>query len=225
MAGPSAHSRLGVIKDGVLEFGWSNAAASDLVWELCGLSIVSVEPQSSRMSGDPAFELSAGRWLEIFSGSRPGPVVTEAARLHVRQLALRPVASARATIATPTPKWGPRVKAPIGPRYLPVALPTGSLAQPRSPGGSRLLKLRRCRSRTGMYPPTPVGARVKPLTRAWICPASCSPRRPILRRRRPDVCSPFVCCCHGGCRRMSACAYTRERGEVPSVRCGWIRPS
>ncbi len=56
-----------VIKDGVLEFGWSNAAASDLVWELCGLSIVSVEPQSSRMSGDPAFELSDGRWLEIFS--------------------------------------------------------------------------------------------------------------------------------------------------------------
>lgn len=56
-----------VLKAGVLEFGWSGADAPDLIWELCGLSIVSVAPQSSRMSGDPAFELSDGRWLEIFS--------------------------------------------------------------------------------------------------------------------------------------------------------------
>jgi hypothetical protein len=56
-----------IIKDGVLKFGWSNREASDLVWDLCGLSIVDVVPQSSRMSGDPAFELSDGRWLEIFS--------------------------------------------------------------------------------------------------------------------------------------------------------------
>ncbi len=63
----SSPSAWRVIKGGVLEFGWSNGEASDLVWELRGLSIVSVAPQSSRMSGDPAFELSDGRWLEIFS--------------------------------------------------------------------------------------------------------------------------------------------------------------
>jgi hypothetical protein len=63
----SSPSAWRVIKGGVLEFGWSNADASDLVWDLCGLSIVSVAPQSSVMSGDPAFELSDGRWVEIFS--------------------------------------------------------------------------------------------------------------------------------------------------------------
>jgi len=62
--------------------------------------------------------------------------------------------------------------------YLPVALPTGSLAQAPSSGGSRRLQLRRCRSRTGMYPSTPVGARVKPLTRAWICPDLVLPSAP-----------------------------------------------
>lgn len=56
-----------VLRDGVLEFGWSSTEASDSIWELCGLSILSVAPQSPRMSGDPAFELSDGRWLEIFS--------------------------------------------------------------------------------------------------------------------------------------------------------------
>ena len=56
-----------VLKSGVLEFGWSSAEASHLVWELCGLSIISVAPQSALMGGDPAFELSDGRWLEIFS--------------------------------------------------------------------------------------------------------------------------------------------------------------
>ena len=63
----SSPSAWRVIKDGVLEFGWSNVSASDLVWDLCGLSIISVAPQSSAMSGDPAFGLSDGRWLEIFS--------------------------------------------------------------------------------------------------------------------------------------------------------------
>jgi hypothetical protein len=62
-----------VLKGGVLEFGWSGAEASDSIWELCGLSIVSVAPQSSRMSGDPAFELSDGRWLEIFSDHAVDP--------------------------------------------------------------------------------------------------------------------------------------------------------
>ena len=64
-----------VLKAGVLEFGWTNAEASDSIWELCGLSIVSVAPQSPRMSGDPAFELSDGRWLEIFSDHAVDPWV------------------------------------------------------------------------------------------------------------------------------------------------------
>lgn len=79
-----------VLKGGVLEFGWSGAEASDSIWELCGLSIVSVAPQSSRMSGDPAFELSDGRWLENLLGSRCGPLVVAAALHDVRRLAVRP---------------------------------------------------------------------------------------------------------------------------------------
>ena len=69
----SSPSAWRVIKDGVLEFGWSNPGASDLVWDLYGLSIVSVAPQSSVMGGDPAFELSDGRWLEIFSDHAVDP--------------------------------------------------------------------------------------------------------------------------------------------------------
>jgi hypothetical protein len=69
----SSPSAWRVIKGGVLEIGWSHADASDLVWDLCGLSIVSVAPQSSVMRGDPAFELSDGRWLEIFSDHAVDP--------------------------------------------------------------------------------------------------------------------------------------------------------
>ena len=56
-----------VTRAGVLEFGWSGKEASDRIWDLCGLSIVSVTSQSPLMRGDPAFELSSGQWLEIFS--------------------------------------------------------------------------------------------------------------------------------------------------------------
>ena len=56
--GFSSPSAWRVIRNGVLEFGWSDADAADLVWEF--LSIVSVEAQSPRMGGDPAFELSDG---------------------------------------------------------------------------------------------------------------------------------------------------------------------
>ena len=56
-----------VVRDGALEIGWNMDEAPDLVWELLGLSIVSVAPQSPRMGGDPAFELSDGSWVEIFS--------------------------------------------------------------------------------------------------------------------------------------------------------------
>jgi hypothetical protein len=56
-----------VTRGGVLEFGWSGKEAADRIWDLCGLSIVSVAAQSPLMRGDPAFELSSGQWLEIFS--------------------------------------------------------------------------------------------------------------------------------------------------------------
>jgi hypothetical protein len=51
----------------------SSANAADSVWDLCGLSIVAVAPQSLRLRGDPAFELSDGRWLEIFSDQAVDP--------------------------------------------------------------------------------------------------------------------------------------------------------
>ncbi|HEX9056571.1 MAG TPA: hypothetical protein VF818_03480 [Ktedonobacterales bacterium] len=56
-----------VIKGGLLDFGWSSENAPELVRGLVGLSIVSVASQSPLMRGDPAFELSDGQWLEIFS--------------------------------------------------------------------------------------------------------------------------------------------------------------
>jgi hypothetical protein len=43
------------------------------VWDLVGLSIVSVALRSSLMTGDPAFELSDGRWLEVFSDHAVDP--------------------------------------------------------------------------------------------------------------------------------------------------------
>ena len=69
----SSPSAWRVIKGGVLDFGWSSADAPDLVWDLVGLSIVSVASQSPVMRGDPAFELSDGRWLEIFSDHAVDP--------------------------------------------------------------------------------------------------------------------------------------------------------
>lgn len=69
----SSPSAWRVVKEGVLEFGWSEVKAPDLVWDLCGLAIISVAPQSPAMSGDPAFELSDGRWLEIFSDNAIDP--------------------------------------------------------------------------------------------------------------------------------------------------------
>jgi hypothetical protein len=69
----SSPSSWRVIKGSVLEFGWSSVDAPRLVLELVGLSIVSVASQSPLMSGDPAFELSDGRWLEIFSDHAVDP--------------------------------------------------------------------------------------------------------------------------------------------------------
>jgi len=64
-----------VTRHGVLEFGWSDVGAPDQVWNLIGLSIVSVAPQSLRMQGDPALELSSGQWVEIFSDHAVDPWV------------------------------------------------------------------------------------------------------------------------------------------------------
>jgi len=62
-----------VVKAGVLDFGWGSVDAPHLVRGLVGLSIVSIAAQSPLMSGDPAFELSDGRWLEIFSDHAADP--------------------------------------------------------------------------------------------------------------------------------------------------------
>jgi hypothetical protein len=69
----SSPSAWRVLKGSVLEFGWSSVDAPNLVLDLVGLSIVSVTSQSPIMRGDPAFELSDGRWLEIFSDDAVDP--------------------------------------------------------------------------------------------------------------------------------------------------------
>ena len=53
--------------DGRLEFGWEAENVDELVQSLVGRSIIAVRPQSSLMADDPAFELSDGRWLEVFA--------------------------------------------------------------------------------------------------------------------------------------------------------------
>lgn len=69
----SSGSAWRVTMGGVLEFGWSDPMAADRIWDLCGQAIVSVAPQSSLMAGDPAFEISNGQWLEIFSDQPTDP--------------------------------------------------------------------------------------------------------------------------------------------------------
>jgi hypothetical protein len=46
--------------------GWTWPNASDLVWELCGLHLVTVTPQSSRTPVDPVLIFDNGRSLEVF---------------------------------------------------------------------------------------------------------------------------------------------------------------
>jgi hypothetical protein len=62
-----------VTRRGILVYGWSDPSAPDLIWDLCGKSIVSIAPQSQVMRGDPAFEFSSGEWLEIFSDDAVDP--------------------------------------------------------------------------------------------------------------------------------------------------------
>ncbi|NNM44390.1 hypothetical protein HJG52_00005 [Knoellia sp. DB2414S] len=54
-------------ENGVLLFGWSEKNVEEHIGRLVGNSIVSVEAQSRFLAGDPAFELSDGSWLEVFS--------------------------------------------------------------------------------------------------------------------------------------------------------------
>ena len=60
-------------REGRLVFGCDEHG--ERIESLVGLTILSVEPQSIRMGGDPAFKLSDGRWLEIFSSSFGDPWV------------------------------------------------------------------------------------------------------------------------------------------------------
>jgi hypothetical protein len=69
----SSGSAWRVTKGGVLAYGWSDPAAIDGVLDLCGKSIIAVAPQSALMAGDPAFELSDGAWLEVFSDQPTDP--------------------------------------------------------------------------------------------------------------------------------------------------------
>ena len=62
-----------IVQDGKLSFGWSQPEAADLVWDLCGQSILAVRAQSPLMPGDPAFELSGGEWLEVFADHSVDP--------------------------------------------------------------------------------------------------------------------------------------------------------
>ena len=61
--------------NGVLDFGWSDESAGTRITELVGLEVLDVEPQSPRMKGDPAFRLSGGRWIEMFSDHPVDPWV------------------------------------------------------------------------------------------------------------------------------------------------------
>ena len=64
-----------VVRDGVLLYAWSDPAADDRVWDLCGQQVLAVSAQSSAMPGDPRFELSTGELLEIFSDHAVDPWV------------------------------------------------------------------------------------------------------------------------------------------------------
>lgn len=50
-----------------LEFGAYTPDASDRVWDLIGLAVVEIAPQSPSSLVDPAFILSTGLILEVFS--------------------------------------------------------------------------------------------------------------------------------------------------------------
>jgi len=64
-----------VVENSKLVFGWSQPDAADLVWDLCGKSIVDVGTQSSLAPVDPVLHLSDGSAVEIFSDNATDPWV------------------------------------------------------------------------------------------------------------------------------------------------------
>lgn len=56
-----------VVANARLLYGWSQPDAGDLVWELCGQSIIDVGIQSPLAPVDPVLHLSGGGAIEIFS--------------------------------------------------------------------------------------------------------------------------------------------------------------
>ncbi len=62
-----------VVANSRLVYGWSHADAGDLVWDLCGQSIISLGVQSQLTPVDPVLHLSDGRAIEIFSENAVDP--------------------------------------------------------------------------------------------------------------------------------------------------------
>lgn len=58
-----------------LLYGWSQPNAGDLLWELCGQSIIDVGVQSPLAPVDPVLHLSGGDAIEIFSENATDPWV------------------------------------------------------------------------------------------------------------------------------------------------------
>lgn len=62
-----------IVADSRLVYGWVHPAVEDLVWDLCGQSIVKIGVQSSLAPVDPVLHLSSGGAIEIFSQSGIDP--------------------------------------------------------------------------------------------------------------------------------------------------------
>jgi hypothetical protein len=68
---------------GRLVVGGTSPDAADLVWELCGLSVVDAEPQTSRLSVDPTLIFDNGWSLEIFSDQHLDPWIWQLPDLYI----------------------------------------------------------------------------------------------------------------------------------------------
>ncbi|MET3806836.1 hypothetical protein ABIB25_003856 [Nakamurella sp. UYEF19] len=64
-----------LVKGGVVFLGVSETQGPEALTFLEGESIIGVRPQSELVRGDPAFELTGGMWLEIFSDQGVDPWV------------------------------------------------------------------------------------------------------------------------------------------------------
>jgi hypothetical protein len=68
---------------GGLVVGGRSPDAADLVWELCGLSVVDAEPQTSRHPVDPTLVFDNGWRLEIFSDQHLDPWIWRLPDLYI----------------------------------------------------------------------------------------------------------------------------------------------